>query len=167
MRPKIAVSSHAAFACLDACNAWIHFNYTSFTCRNVNVRIASNLMKHALRTIEGNNAACPANSVDSRIRDFLAGNNEGGELFVALYGHVSREPIPEQLRLAAGLAPSQPCARAGRARRCPGESPIIRDIKKRLKKPPLLKTFDDFHFSNKMKIAQLSATSPRPYRVVS
>jgi hypothetical protein len=57
--------------------------------------------------IEGNNAARATRPVDSRIRDFLAGDNDGSELFAALYGHVSREPIPERLRLAAGLPPCQ------------------------------------------------------------
>ena len=61
-------------------------------------------MKPTLRLIEGNNAARAAYPVDSRIRDFLVRDNDGGELFVALYGHVSREPIPERLRVAALLA---------------------------------------------------------------
>ena len=64
-------------------------------------------MKHALRIIKGNNAARAGDPVSGRIRDFLAGENDGAELFAALYGHVRREPIPERLRLAAGLAPSQ------------------------------------------------------------
>jgi hypothetical protein len=64
-------------------------------------------MKYTLRMIEGNKAARTADPVDRRIRDFLAGDNDGGELFAALYGHVGREPIPERLRLAAGLAPDR------------------------------------------------------------
>lgn len=44
--------------------------------------------------------------VDSRIRDFLAGDNDGGEFLAALHGHVAREPIPEHLRLDALLAPT-------------------------------------------------------------
>jgi hypothetical protein len=74
-------------------------------------------MKHALHLIEGNNTARTRNCivhnpVDGRIRDFLVGNNNGGELFAALYGYVSREPIPERLRLAALLVPSQECVSA-------------------------------------------------------
>jgi hypothetical protein len=64
-------------------------------------------MKHTLRLIEGNNAARTADPVDSRIRDFLAGDNNGSELLAALYGHISKESIPERLRLAAGLAPDR------------------------------------------------------------
>jgi hypothetical protein len=44
-------------------------------------------MKHTLRLIEGNNAARVAHPVDSRIRDFLAGDNDGNELFVALWSY--------------------------------------------------------------------------------
>jgi hypothetical protein len=51
-------------------------------------------MKHNLRLIEGNNAARAAHPVDSRIRDFLAGDNDGSELLAALYGHIGREPFP-------------------------------------------------------------------------
>ena len=69
-------------------------------------------MKHALRIIKGNNVARGGDPVRGRIRDFLAGENDGGELFAALYGHVSREPIPERLRIAAGLASSQERMRA-------------------------------------------------------
>ena len=72
-----------------------------------NVRIVSNPMKHTLRLIEGNNTARAAHPVDNRIRDFLAGDNDGNELFAALYGHIGREPIPERLRLATLLAPNQ------------------------------------------------------------
>jgi hypothetical protein len=71
------------------------------------MRIVSNPMKPTLHLIEGKNAARAAYPVDRRIRDFLVGDNDGSELFAALYGHVRREPIPERLRLAAGLAPSQ------------------------------------------------------------
>jgi hypothetical protein len=71
------------------------------------LRIVSNPKKHTLRLIEGNNAARAAHPVDSRIRDFLAGDNDGSELFAALYGHIGREPIPERLRLATLLAPNQ------------------------------------------------------------
>jgi hypothetical protein len=60
-------------------------------------------MKPTLRTIDGNNAAHAADPVGNRIRDFLAGDNDGSELFAALYGHVAREPIPARLRLAGGL----------------------------------------------------------------
>ena len=59
-------------------------------------------MKHTLRLIEGNNTARAAHPVDNRIRDFLAGDNDGSELFAALYGHIGREPIPERLRLPIG-----------------------------------------------------------------
>jgi hypothetical protein len=62
-------------------------------------------MKHTLRLIEGNNGALTAHPVDYRIRDFLAGDDDGSELFAALYGHASREPIPARLRPAALLAP--------------------------------------------------------------
>jgi hypothetical protein len=51
-------------------------------------------MKHTLRLIEGNNSALTAHPVGNRIRDFLAGDNDGSELFAALYGHALREPIP-------------------------------------------------------------------------
>jgi hypothetical protein len=64
-------------------------------------------MKHTLHLIEGNNAARAAYPVDSRIRAFIEGDDDGNELFAALYGHVSREPIPEWLRLAAHFAPNQ------------------------------------------------------------
>jgi len=64
-------------------------------------------MKHTLHMIEGNNAARAADPVGGRIQDFLAGDNDGSESFAALYGHVSREPIPERLRLTADLTPSQ------------------------------------------------------------
>jgi len=37
-------------------------------------------------------------SVDSDIRGFLAGNNDGAELLHALYDHVLDEPVPERLR---------------------------------------------------------------------
>jgi hypothetical protein len=63
-------------------------------------------MKPTFRVIEGNNGPRTADPVGNRIRDFLAGNNDDGrELFTALYGHIGREAIPERLRLAAGLAP--------------------------------------------------------------
>jgi len=68
------------------------------------MRIASNPMKKSLRLIKGNKAASAADPVGSRIRDFLAGSNDGGELFAALYSHIGREPIPERLCRAAGLA---------------------------------------------------------------
>ena len=64
-------------------------------------------MKHTLRLIEGNNSALTAHPVGNRIRDFLAGDNDGSELFAALYGHALREPIPARLRHAALLAPNQ------------------------------------------------------------
>jgi len=64
-------------------------------------------MKPTLRLIEGNNAARAAYPVDSRIRDFLVGDNDGSELFAALYDHIDRESAPERLLLAAGLAASQ------------------------------------------------------------
>ncbi len=64
-------------------------------------------MHKPLRMIEENNVARTADPVDSRIRDFLSGDSDGSGLFAALYGHVGREPIPERLRLAIGLAPSQ------------------------------------------------------------
>jgi hypothetical protein len=64
-------------------------------------------MKPTLRMIEGKNAARAAHPVDRRIRDFLAGDNDGSELFAALYGHASREPIPARLRRAALVAPNQ------------------------------------------------------------
>jgi hypothetical protein len=60
-------------------------------------------MKHTLRIVEGNNTACAGDPVNSRIRAFLAGHNDGGELFAALYGHVSRDPIPETLGLASRM----------------------------------------------------------------
>lgn len=69
-------------------------------------------MKHSLRLIEGNKVARTANPVGSRIRDFLADDNNGSELFAALYGHVSREPIPERLRLTVGLPPVRESAPA-------------------------------------------------------
>lgn len=37
-------------------------------------------------------------SVDSDIRDFLAGRNDGEDLLHALYDHVLDEPVPERLR---------------------------------------------------------------------
>jgi hypothetical protein len=37
-------------------------------------------------------------SIDRDIRDFLAGKNDGGNLFHALYDHVLDEPVPEHLR---------------------------------------------------------------------
>jgi hypothetical protein len=64
-------------------------------------------MKHSLRIIDGNNAARVADPVDGRIHAFIAGDNDGSELFAALYGHLGREPIPGRLRLAALLAPNQ------------------------------------------------------------
>jgi hypothetical protein len=64
-------------------------------------------MKHTLSLIEEKDAARPAHPVDRRIRDFLAGDNVGSELFAALYGHAGREPIPARLRPAALLAPNQ------------------------------------------------------------
>lgn len=64
-------------------------------------------MKPILRMIEGKDAARAAHPVDRRIRDFLAGDNDGSELFAALYGHVSREPIPKRLCLAVLLEPNQ------------------------------------------------------------
>jgi hypothetical protein len=64
-------------------------------------------MKPTLRIIDGNNATRTADPVGGRIRAFIDGDNDGSELFAALYGHIGREPIPERLRLAAGLAPSQ------------------------------------------------------------
>ena len=36
-------------------------------------------------------------SVDNDIRDFLDGENDGCELFDALYGDVAGEPIPQRL----------------------------------------------------------------------
>jgi hypothetical protein len=74
-------------------------------------------MKRTLHLIEGNNAArvrkpVARNPVDGRIRDFLAGNNNGSELLAALYGHVGREPIPDRLRIAALLAPNHECVPA-------------------------------------------------------
>jgi hypothetical protein len=35
--------------------------------------------------------------IDRDIRDFLAGENEGGDLLHALYDHVLDEPVPERL----------------------------------------------------------------------
>jgi hypothetical protein len=64
-------------------------------------------MKPTLRMIQGKNTARAAHPVDRRIRDFLAGDNDGGELFAALYGHVGREPIPERFCLVDLLAPNQ------------------------------------------------------------
>ena len=37
-------------------------------------------------------------SVDSDIRDFLAGKNDGEDLLHALYDHVLDEPVPQFLR---------------------------------------------------------------------
>jgi len=37
-------------------------------------------------------------SVDGDIRDFLAGKNDGEDLFHALYDHVLDEPVPQFLR---------------------------------------------------------------------
>lgn len=62
-------------------------------------------MKNPLRLIEGSKTARTGNPVGRRFRSFLAGDDNGGELFAALYGHVGREVIPERLRLVAGLAP--------------------------------------------------------------
>jgi hypothetical protein len=56
-----------------------------------------------LHSIEGNKPSRGSNPVKSRIRDFLNGENNGSELFAALYGHVAREAIPERLRLSAFL----------------------------------------------------------------
>ena len=36
--------------------------------------------------------------IDRDIRDFLAGKNEGEDLFHALYDHVLDEPVPQRLR---------------------------------------------------------------------
>ena len=55
------------------------------------LRIVSNPKKHTLRLIEGNNAARAAHPVDSRIRDFLAGDNDGSELFAAVLRHRSTD----------------------------------------------------------------------------
>jgi hypothetical protein len=71
------------------------------------MRIASTPMQHTLRLIEGKRAGRAANPVESRIRDFLFGDSTGSQLFAALYGHTAREPIPERLRLAVGLASDQ------------------------------------------------------------
>jgi hypothetical protein len=67
-------------------------------------------MKPTLRMIEGNNAARAGDPVDSRIRAFLGGENNGSGLLTALYGHVSREAIPE--RLLAALLPPAACQRS-------------------------------------------------------
>jgi hypothetical protein len=64
-------------------------------------------MKPNLRIIEGNAAARTTDPVDSRIRAFLAGNNDGSELLAALYGHVGRETIPDSLRFVA--SPDREC----------------------------------------------------------
>jgi len=37
-------------------------------------------------------------SVDSQIRAFLAGDNDGEELLHAIYDHVLDEPVPERLK---------------------------------------------------------------------
>jgi len=59
----------------------------------------------SLHMIEGNRVSRACNPVDSRIRAFLDGDNNGSELFAALYDHVEREPIPERLRLV-GFIPA-------------------------------------------------------------
>lgn len=41
--------------------------------------------------------AAPQPSVDTEIRDFLAGTSDGEKLLHALYDHVLEEPIPERL----------------------------------------------------------------------
>jgi hypothetical protein len=56
-----------------------------------------------LHILEGNRAARTCDPVDSRIRSFLWGRDNGVELFDALYGHVNREAIPERL---AALLPT-------------------------------------------------------------
>jgi hypothetical protein len=40
----------------------------------------------------------PVRSVDSQIRAFLAGDNDGEDLLHAIYDHVLDEPVPERLR---------------------------------------------------------------------
>jgi hypothetical protein len=40
----------------------------------------------------------PVRSVDSQIRAFLSGENDGEELLHAIYDHVLDEPIPERLK---------------------------------------------------------------------
>jgi hypothetical protein len=40
----------------------------------------------------------PTRSVDSRIRAFIAGDDDGEALLHALYDHVLDEPVPERLR---------------------------------------------------------------------
>ena len=40
----------------------------------------------------------PMSSIDRDIRDFLAGKNDGEDLFHALYDHVLDEPVPQRLR---------------------------------------------------------------------
>jgi len=40
----------------------------------------------------------PVRSVDSQIRAFLAGDNDGEELLHAIYDHVLDEPVPERLK---------------------------------------------------------------------
>jgi len=37
-------------------------------------------------------------SVDSQIRDFLAGDSHGEELLHAIYDHVLDEPVPDRLK---------------------------------------------------------------------
>jgi len=37
-------------------------------------------------------------SIDRRIRAFLAGDTDGEDLFQALYGHILDEPLPQRLR---------------------------------------------------------------------
>jgi hypothetical protein len=54
-----------------------------------------------LHSVEGTNASRVANPVKARMHAFLNGDNNGSELFAALYDHVAREPIPQRLRLAA------------------------------------------------------------------
>ena len=40
----------------------------------------------------------PVRSIDSQIRGFIAGDNDGEDLLHALYDHVLDEPVPERLR---------------------------------------------------------------------
>ena len=40
----------------------------------------------------------PVRSVDSQIRAFLSGENDGEELLRAIYDHVLDEPVPERLK---------------------------------------------------------------------
>ena len=40
----------------------------------------------------------PTSSVDSDIRDFLAGTTDGEDVLHALFDHVLDEPVPERLR---------------------------------------------------------------------